>query len=158
MPQYAWLISAAVAWLIFFLLVDWSRLKYTVWGGLFAATLQIVVDYGAMSLNLYRVDTFVKFLNSSVFFSFGVVFVVGVLIAQTLPASRWLQTCNILVTTILYGLLESLFVKVGALEYLNWNQPASTLINILALTSLTWLVGALGLNRAGRRRTGGLKL
>lgn len=158
MPAYAWLISAVVAWIIFFLLVDWSRLKYTLWGGLSVVALQLLVDSGAMNLNLYRVITKVKILNSSVFFTFGVVFVVGVLFAQTLPSSRWLQALDILVTTALFCWLESLFVKVGVLEYLNWNQAASTVINFLALTSYAWLVDSLGLNRAGRGRKEGCQL
>ncbi len=151
MSEYAWLISAAVAWIIFFLLVDWSRLKYTLWGGLSVVALQLLVDSGAMNLNLYRVDAEVKFLDSSVFFTFGVVFVIGVLFAQTLPSSRWLQALDILVTTTLYCLLEFLFIKMGVLEYLNWNQAASTAINFLAIISYAWLVDSLGLNRAGRR-------
>jgi hypothetical protein len=151
LPEYAWLISAVVAWIIFFLLVDWSRLKYTFWGGLSVVALQLLVDSGAINMRLYRVIYLVKFLNSSVFFTFGVVFVVGVLFAQTLPSSRWLQALDILVTTALFCWLESLFVKVGVLEYLNWNQAASTVINFLAMISYAWLVDSLGLNRAGRR-------
>jgi hypothetical protein len=151
LPEYAWLISAVVAWIIFFLLVDWSRLKYTFWGGLSVVALQLLVDSGAINMRLYRVIYLVKFLNSSVFFTFGVVFVVGVLFAQTLPSSRWLQALDILITTALFCWLESLFVKVGVLEYLNWNQAASTVINFLAMISYAWLVDSLGLNRAGRR-------
>ncbi|MDD2554580.1 MAG: hypothetical protein PHP51_08410 [Desulfotomaculaceae bacterium] len=158
MPEYTWLISAVVAWIIFFLLVDWSRLKYTLWGGLFVVALQLLVDSGAMDLNLYHVNILVKFLNSSVFFTFGVVFVVGVLFAQTLPSSRWLQALDILVTTALFCWLESLFVKVGVLEYINWNQAASTAINFLAITSYAWLVDSLGLNQAGSRGIGRYKL
>ncbi len=151
MPEYAWLISAAAAWIIFFLLVDWSRLKYTLWGGLSVAGLQLMVDSGAINMHLYRVIYLVKFLDSSVFFTFGVVFVVGVLFAQTLPSSRWLQALDILVTTTQFCLLEFLFIKIGVLEYLNWNQAASTVINFLAIISYAWLVDSLGLNRAGRR-------
>ncbi|MFA4884551.1 MAG: hypothetical protein WC601_02020 [Desulfotomaculaceae bacterium] len=158
MPEYAWLISAVVAWIIFFLLVDWTRLKYTLWGGLSVVALQLLVDSGAINMHLYRVIYLVKFLNSSVFFTFGVVFVVGVLFAQTLPSSRWLQALDILVTTALFCWLESLFLKVGVLEYLNWNQAASTAINFLAITSYAWLVDSLGLNRAGRRGMGGCRL
>lgn len=155
MPEYPWLISAAAAWIIFFLLVDWSRLKYTLWGGLSVAALQLLVDSGAMNLNLYHVNAQVKFLDSSVFFTLGVVFVVGVLFAQTLPSSNWLQALDILITTSLFCWLEFLYLKVGVLEYLNWNQAASTVINFLAITSYAWLVDSLGLNRAGRERTEG---
>lgn len=157
MPEYTWLISAAVAWIIFFLLVDWSRLKYTLWGGLSVAALQLLVDSGAMNLNLYLVNAQVKLLDSSVFFTLGVVFVVGVLFAQTLPSSSWLQALDILITTSLFCWLEFLYLKVGVLEYLNWNQAASTVINFLAIISYTWLVDSLGLNRAGRGRMGGCR-
>lgn len=158
LQKYAWLITMIIAWILFFLLVDWSRLKYTVWGGVMTSAFQILVDTGAMKLHLYRVETLIKLFGSSATFSFGVVFVVGILIAQTLPASRWLQALNILAITIAFSLQEILFVKVGVLEYLNWNHLASIFIDLMVLISYTWLVDSLGVNRAGRKGTGGYKL
>lgn len=158
LQKYAWLITAVIAWIIFFLLVDWSRLKYTIWGGVMTSMVQLLVDTGAMKLNLYHVESFINIMGSAAFFTFGVIFSVGILFAQTLPASRWLQALNILVITTAFSLQEILFVKVGALEYLTWKQPASTFIDLLVLTSYTWLVDSLGLNRAGRKGTGGYKL
>lgn len=156
--MFAWMISAVIAWVIFLLLVDWSRLKYTVWGGVMTSMVQLLVDTGAIKLNLYRVESIFYILTSSFFFTFGVVFTIGILFAQTLPASRRLQALNILVLTALFGLQEILFVKVGVLEYLNWNHAASIFIDILVLTSYTWLVDSLGLNRAGRGGIGRYKL
>jgi len=158
LQKYAWLITMLIAWIVFFLLVDWSRLKYTIWGGLITSVLQLLVDTGAMKLHLYRVEPLIKLFGSSAAFTFGVVFVVGILIAQTMPESRRLQALNILVITTAFSLQELLFVKVGVLEYLNWNQLASAFIDLLVLTSYTWLVDSLGLNRAGRKGTGGYKL
>lgn len=156
-PNHAWLISFIIAWIVFFLLVDWSRLKYTVWGGLFTVAIQLLVDTMAIKMNFYRVEGLVYIITSSVFFTFGVVFVVAILFTQTLPESRWLQGTNILVISGLFTLQEVLFVQMGVLQYINWNQPASTFINVLVITTLTWLVDSLGLNRAGRSLWGGYK-
>ncbi|OPY58937.1 MAG: hypothetical protein A4E55_00543 [Pelotomaculum sp. PtaU1.Bin035] len=156
LPEYAWPISAVIAWIIFFLLVDWSRLRYTIWGGVFASALQILVDDAAMKMNLYQVKTLISVLGSSVFFTFGVVFAIGVLFAQSLPVSRWLQVFNILVVVALFSVEEYLYVKIGVLKYLNWNHPASIFIDLLVFTSFTWLVEALGLNQAGCVGRGGL--
>lgn len=156
--QFSWLISAVVAWVIFLLLADWPRLKYTVWGGLLTASFQLVVDTGAMRLNLYQVESILKLLGSPVFFTFGVVFTMGVLIAQSLPEARSLQALNILVLTALFSMLEILFVKAGVLHYLNWNHAASVFIDLLVLTGYTWLVDSLGLNRAVGGKKGGYRL
>lgn len=155
--KHAWLITMIIAWIVFFLLVDWPRLKYTVWGGVMTAVVQLLVDAGATSLNLYHIQSSLTIIGSSPYFTFGVVFTVGTLFAQNLPASRWLQLLNIVVITAAFSLQEFLLVKVGALEYLHWNHPASTFIDLLVLTSYTWMVDSLGLNRAGRMRTGGHK-
>jgi len=146
LPEFTWLVGAVIAWIIFFLLVDWKRLKYTIWGGVIASTMQILVDTAAMKMNLYHVESKINILGSSVFFTFGVVFAVGVLFAQTLPAWRLLQALNILVMVTLFSMEEYLFIKIGVLKYINWNHPASIFINLLVFTSLTWLVDTLGLN------------
>ncbi|MFX4261725.1 hypothetical protein ACOBQJ_05950 [Pelotomaculum propionicicum] len=155
--NYAWLASAIVSWIIFFLLLDWSRIKYTVWGGFITVALQLLVDTGAMNLNLYRVESFYYILTSSTFFTFGVVFTIGVLYAQTLPENRWMQALNIIVATTLFSLQELLFIKVQVLEYISWSHAASIFVNILVFISYTWIVDSLGLNRAGKER-GGYKL
>lgn len=147
LPEYAWPITAAIAWIIFFLLVDWSRLKYSVWGGVIASILQILVDTAAMKLDLYHVKNLVHILGSSVFFTFGVVFTVGVLFAQSLPVSRWMQTVNILIVVALFSIEELLYLKIGVLEYTHWSHSASIFINLLVFTSFTWLVNTLQLNR-----------
>lgn len=155
--NYAWIISAIVSWIIFFLLVDWSRIKYTVWGGLITSALQLLVDTGAMNLNLYRVESLYMILTSSAFFTFGVVFTIGILYAQTLPENRWMQALSIAVATTLFSLQEVLFIKVQVLEYINWSHLASVFVNILVFISYTWIIDSLGINRAGKKR-GGYKL
>lgn len=155
--NYAWIASAVISWIIFFLLVDWSRIKYTVWGGFITVALQLLVDTGAISLNLYRVESIYNILTSSAFFTFGIVFTIGVIYAQTMPESRWMQALNIIVATILFSLQEVLFIKVQALEYTNWSHTASIFVNILVFISYTWIVDSLGINRAGKKR-GGYKL
>lgn len=155
--NYSWIISAIVSWIIFFLLVDWSRIKYTVWGGFITSALQLLVDTGAMNLNLYRVESFYMILTSSAFFTFGVVFTIGILYAQTLPENRWKQALSIAVATTLFSLQEVLFIKVQVLEYINWSHLASVFVNILVFISYTWIIDSLGINRAGKKR-GGYKL
>jgi len=152
LPEFAWLISAIIAWVIFFLLVDWTRLKYTIWGGIIASTMQVLVDTAAMKMNLYHVESMVHILGSSVFFTFGVVFAIGVIFTQTMPVSRWLQALNILVMVALFSIEEHLYVKIGILEYVHWNHPASIFINLLVFTSFTWLVDKIGLNSAQVKR------
>lgn len=154
MPEYAWPISAVIAWIIFFLLVDWSRLKYTIWGGVVASILQILVDTAAMKMDLYHVKTLIYILGSSVYFTFGVVFTVGVLFAQSMPVSRWMQGLNMLIVVALFSIEEYLYVKIGVLEYTHWNHPASIFINLLVFTGFTWLVDAVKLNRVGRVEKG----
>lgn len=155
--NYAWLVSAIVSWIIFFLLVDWSRIKYTLWGGFITSALQLVVDTGAIHLNLYQVESVYYILTSSVFFTFGVVFTIGVLYAQTLPENRWMQALSIVVATTLFSSQELLFLKIEVLEYINWRHAASVFVNILVFISYTWLIDLLGINRAGKKR-GGYKL
>ncbi|OPX85001.1 MAG: hypothetical protein A4E52_01684 [Pelotomaculum sp. PtaB.Bin013] len=155
MPEYAWPISLVIAWIIFFLLVDWSRLKYTIWGGAIASILQILVDTAAMKMDLYHVKNITHILGSSVYFTFGVVFTVGVLFTQSMPVSRWMQALNILVVVALFSIEEHLYVKIGVLEYTHWNHQASIFINLLVFTGFTWLVDTLKLNRVGRIEKGG---
>lgn len=152
MPQYAWLVSAVIAYVILFLLVDWKRLKYTIWGGIIASIIQIAVDTTAMKMNLYRVESIYNIWGSSVFFTFGVVFAIGLLFTQTLPSGRLWQGLNILVLVALFSMEEYLYIKMGVLEYINWNHPSSIFINLLVFTSLTWLVDTLRLNRMPVKR------
>lgn len=149
--KLAWLISAVIVFVIFLLLADWYRLKYTVWGGLMTAGLQLLVDSWAIKLNLYSIETTWHLFGSPVFFTFGVVLTLGILYAQTLPQLRWLQALHIVIITTLFSFEELLYVKVGVLKYLNWNQGASTFVNLLVFTSYTWIIDSLGLNRAGRK-------
>ncbi len=156
--KFAWLVTAFIGWGILLVLVDWSRLKYTVWGGVITVMLQLIVDTGAIHLQLYQVEGIFYILTSSLFFTVGIAFTIGILIAQTMPSTRSLQAVNILVITALFSLEEFLYIKVGVLEYVNWNQPASVFVNLLVFTSFTWLVDSMGLNRAGRQRKGGYRL
>ncbi|MCG8400681.1 MAG: hypothetical protein MJA84_03700 [Firmicutes bacterium] len=158
MPEYAWIISAAIGWIIFLFVVDWSRLKYTAWGGLIVVVLQLLVDTTAYELKLYEIEALFIFLGSSIFFTLGVVLSISILFTQTLPDSRLLQGINIVVISLLFYLEEELFVQVGALQYIHWNSAASFGVNILVFTAFTWLVDALGLNRKGRKERGGFKL
>lgn len=109
MYKYAWLISMIVAWIVFFLLADRSRLKYTIWGGFIVCALQLLVDTGAKQLNLYRIHDFFYIFGSSFFFTVGLVFTIGVLVAQYLPGTSLLQGINILVISALFFWRNSCF-------------------------------------------------
>lgn len=77
-----WIITFIVSWIIFFLLVDWRYIKYTVWGGLLALSFQLVVDEIAIGLNLYDFSNVViRIFDSSLFFTLGAPFCIGVLYA-----------------------------------------------------------------------------
>ncbi|OPX90099.1 MAG: hypothetical protein A4E53_01314 [Pelotomaculum sp. PtaB.Bin104] len=154
MEQFAWLITAVIAWVIFFMLIDWSRLKYTIWGGFIVSGIQLLTDIIGHNLNLYHTEenALIVILKSPIFFTFGIVFVIGVLIAQNLPNSRLLQFINILVLTSLFALEELLFTKIGVLRYeQNYIWVYSVLHSILVFSAITWIVEALSLNRLIKR-------
>ncbi|KHO63111.1 hypothetical protein THYS13_12160 [Thermoanaerobacter sp. YS13] len=147
-----WIITFIVSWIIFFLLVDWRYIKYTVWGGLLALGFQLVVDEIAIGLNLYDFSNVViKIFNSSLFFTFGAPFCIGVLYAQTYPRNNILRFINVIVLTALFFVMEYSLVHIGVLKYLHWHYLYSLIIDVAALLALGNLITIFKLSPGMRR-------
>jgi hypothetical protein len=134
-----WLILFIISWLLFFILVDFKKLRIHVWSGLLAAFIQLVFDAKALSTELYRIPgSTLKLWGSPIYFTFGLVFVVGVLFSQYHPQKNQLIIAHVFVITILYTLTEILLVQRGAVIYLSWNILNSLLINSGVILILSW--------------------
>lgn len=134
-----WIIIFAVSWVVFFILVDFKEFKLNSMCGVLAIFLQLSVDTNMMEHGLYKIhEPIIDILGSSVFFGLGPVFVIGTLIAQYHPEGRLLRLLNILVLTTLYTIQEVMLINAGVLEYTNWHVIDSILINVFAMTILSW--------------------
>lgn len=134
-----WVISAIISWVIFYFLVDVYQLKRTIYGGIFTLALGSLVDWGGQQLNLYKFyDIIIPWAGCSIFYKFGPIFTMGILYTQYLPQKRWLQVINIFVFSLLYMALEAIVIHTQAAEYKNWHILASFMVDIGAITSLTW--------------------
>lgn len=139
-----WAVSFILGWLLFFFLVRLPLLRYTIWGGLSAALFQIINDWLMIRQDLYQIETpLVLILHSSAFFTFGIPLVMGIIFTQYLPRAKWLQGINIAVWAGFFLIMETLLHSTGVLVYRHWNPALSYFINILVLSSMTWLVGEL---------------
>ncbi|HHY79776.1 MAG TPA: hypothetical protein GX516_05365 [Thermoanaerobacter sp.] len=147
-----WIITFVVSWIILFLLVDWRYIKYTVWGGLLALSFQLVVDEIAIGLNLYDFSNVViRIFDSSLFFTLGAPFCIGVLYAQTYPKNNILRLINVIVLTALFFVMEYSLVHIGALKYLHWHYLYSLIIDVAALLALGNLITIFKLSPGMRR-------
>ncbi|ADD03024.1 conserved hypothetical protein [Thermoanaerobacter italicus Ab9] len=136
-----WMITFIVSWIILFLLIDWRYIKYTVWGGLLALSFQLVVDEIAIALNLYDFSNVeIKILNSSLFFTLGAPFCVGILYAQTYPRNNILRLINVFVLTALFFIMEYSLIYIGALKYLHWRYVYSLIVDVAVLLALGNLI------------------
>lgn len=135
-----WVVSFIIAWLLFIVLVDKSRLKYNVFGGLLALFLATIVDWGGQNLGLYEFrNLIIPWFGCSAFYKFGPVFTMGILFSQSVPNKNYKQAINILIFTILFIGLEFLIVTAtNVAHYIHWHILASVFVDILALTAITW--------------------
>jgi len=134
-----WVISFIISWILFIILVDRSRLKVTVWGGVLALILGSIVDWGGQQLQLYTFrDIIIPWAGCSAFYKFGPIFTIGILYIQSLPKKKFWQVLNIFVFSIIYLSLEFLIIQTNAADYIHWHILASLLINLLAFSSMTW--------------------
>ncbi len=138
-----WVITAIVSWILFYFMVDVQQLRRTIFGGIFTVALGSLVDWGGQYLSLYQFnDLIIPWAGCSIFYIFGPVFVIGVLFTQYLPRKGSLQVINILLISLLYLAMEALILQTGAADYLNWHILASFIVDLVAITSLTWLAQA----------------
>ncbi|SKC85502.1 hypothetical protein [Maledivibacter halophilus] len=134
-----WILLFITNWVIFLLLVDWRKLKINIWSGLLAIIMAITVDFFNTINGRYIIrDSIISILGTSLFFLIGPVFVIGTLLAQYHPRKKSLTILNTIILFILYSSTELILVFRGAVEYLNWNFYDSLIINIGALSTLSW--------------------
>ena len=136
-----WLISFIVCWIIFFILIDFKKLKRAVLAGLFTMVLQLYVDYHATIYGLYKINNpIINLLESSFFFTFGIAFTLGVIFVQYLPTTnKWLKILNIFVWAFLFLIFEVFMVNAGVLKHIKWSYLNSFSVNISIFIMLTWL-------------------
>lgn len=146
-----WLIRFIAVWIIFVVLIDWKELKVNIWCGLLSVCLQLAVDSFLISNGFYKIQNpIISIWGSSVFFVFGPVVVVSVLISQFMPEKRWARIVNIIALTTIYSCEELLLVLRKALIYTNWHLVYSIAVNAIIMITLSWF-SMVVLKRGGTR-------
>ncbi|AIS52960.1 hypothetical protein TKV_c18090 [Thermoanaerobacter kivui] len=136
-----WIVTFVISWIILFALVDLKSLKYTIWSGFLASAFQLIVDGIAIHLNLYSFsNVVVRIFDSSLFFSLGAPFCIGILYAQTYPKSNFFRLINVFVSTALFFVMEYSLIYVGVLKYIHWHYLYSLVVDLAALLSLGNLI------------------
>ena len=134
-----WVILFAASWALFAALVDLSKLKTNIWCGLLAIFAQLYTDFRATGHKLYGVEKPVaQVLDSSVFFTFGPVLVIGVLLAQYHPRKRWMAAAHVLAVSALYSAQELWLLGRNAVLYTEWSFGESVMINVAVIAVLSW--------------------
>lgn len=134
-----WSILFIVSWILFFLLVDWKRLKRNAWCGIAAVALQLLVDTQAMTHGLYGIHRYIfPIWRTPGLFALGPVFTIATLLAQYHPKSRRMRIVNVLVLTVLYSLQELLLVIRENVVYTNWHYFDSVQVNMSVMIMLDW--------------------
>lgn len=134
-----WIILFIISWALFIFLVDWKKLRLNIWSGILALVIQTSVDSHAISHKLYKInDPIVCLWGSTLFFTFGPVFVIGTLLAQFHPVRKWVRIANIIIVSGLLSLQELLLIIRQDIVYLNWHSIDSAVVNIGAITLLSW--------------------
>jgi len=135
-----WFYSFIVGWILFFALVDWNRLNRNLWGGIYVCILQLFQDNLAHVANIYIItDVGIRLIYTSAFFTFGIIFTMGVLFVQYLPRSPKLQLLHISAFVLGFLVFEYTVHRAGLLHYKHWSLVASFWDDILILTSLAWI-------------------
>ncbi|WDV45288.1 hypothetical protein PV797_17425 [Clostridiaceae bacterium M8S5] len=127
-------------WIVFFILIDYKKLKINMLAGFLAIIMVILVDYPNIVLkNLYYLhNPVIKVLGSSFFFLFGPVFVISTLVAQNHPRNKNLIILHVFVIATLYSFCEYVLLKKGSLVYVDWSFYDSLKINYSAVIIISW--------------------
>ncbi|MFZ5987689.1 MAG: hypothetical protein ACOYWZ_11270 [Bacillota bacterium] len=135
-----WVISFIVSWIVFFFLVDFSKIKVNVIGGTLALSLATFVDWGGQELGLYRFhDLIIPWFGCSAFYKFGPILTMGTIFTQYVPNRKWFQLINVIVSSLLFLFLELITINTHVAEYVHWHFIASLLVDLLTFSSLTWI-------------------
>lgn len=137
-----WVILFCASWILLIALVDLKALKVNIWAGFYSILMQLLIDAIAMYHGLYEIRKLIipHLFGSSVFFTFGPVFVIGTLMAQYHPAKRGLAIINVLILTVLYSCQELFLVFAGCVVYTGWHFHDSLYVNIVVMTSISWFI------------------
>jgi len=134
-----WVILFLINWIIFLFLVDWKKFKTNIWTGVLAIAMVISIDYSNIIHGRYIIKKLVvNVFGSSLFFLLGPVLIIGTLLAQYHPRKRWLTVLSVIVIFLLYSAIELILVSRGAVEYLDWHFCDSLIVNIGAISILSW--------------------
>lgn len=128
-----------IGWVVLFLLIDWKVLHINIWGGIAACILQLIHDTEQDIMNNFHVfDTGIPIMKSSLFFTFGVVFTMGIIFLQFLPQNKILKIIHLLAFSIGFLVFEYLAIKNGMLKYIHYNIWISFLDDVFVLATLAW--------------------
>lgn len=134
-----WFYSFIIGWVALLLLIDWHSFKKNIWGGIVCSILELYQDGIAVHFGLYRLHNVgIYLLGTSVFFTLGIAFTMGVLFMQYLPGNNKLQLIHILVFSNGFLLFEFLVAKYGLLTHIHYSYALSFFLNILIMGSLAW--------------------
>lgn len=135
-----WVITFVIAWILFLVFLDYSRLKNNIVGGFLAVVLATIVDCGAQQLRLYKFnEVIVSWFGCSIFYIWGPIFTMGVLFVQFVPRKKWWQFLHILIFSLSFTTIDYLYVRALAADYINWHWLASLIFNIITFGNMTWI-------------------
>ncbi|MFZ5595591.1 MAG: hypothetical protein ACOY31_01100 [Bacillota bacterium] len=128
------------SWVLFFIFVDRSRLKDTVYGGIIAFALGTAVDWGGQKLGLYIFQgNIISWMGNSLFYAAGPLFTMGVLFFQFLSLDRRLQAANIVAFTLAYLSVELLLIHEGSARYVHWHYLASLCTDLVVFSAFSYI-------------------
>jgi hypothetical protein len=134
-----WIVSFVAAWVLFIFLVDLKKLKVNVWCGILSILLQMAIDIVYIHHGYYKItNPVISVFGSSIFYMFGPVLAIGILLAQFHPSKRWMQILYVIALSVFGDFQEHLLTIRHALVYLNWSFAASAVINLIIMITLSW--------------------
>lgn len=134
-----WVFCAVICWIVLFLVVDYKRVRVLAVSGFLALIAQLLVDGFAIDEDFYVInDPAIPIFGSSLFFSIGIVFPMGILVAQTTTRMRKWQLINALVWVFLFTFFEVLAVKFDMMVHVDWTYSLSVVINFMVMILITW--------------------
>jgi hypothetical protein len=123
----------------FFLLVDWGKFHVNVWGGIVACILQLLHDIEQVNLNnYYFYDVGIWLFKSSFFFTFGIVFTLGVIFLQFMPQNMKLKIIHVIVFAVGLVIFEYLVVSNEMLIHIHYSYWVSFADNLMVTSTLLW--------------------
>lgn len=153
-----WVIVFVYSWILFLVFIDTKRFRISVYGGIMAALLGTVVDWGGQHYSLYCFDgrqavneTIITFLHAA-----GPMFTMGTLFFQYLNRDRRVQVANVAAFSLAYLAVEFLIVSYSGARYIHWHYTASLTVDLLVFTAMSYvgemvMFGGPGLkNKEGR--------